>query len=92
MRRMPDWRELEDLPTLQQGYTCDLKVDTGELRLWQARTTIEDGEPFRHTIYIERLQMDGRWADDGCYDGSNPPLLVGDWSAFYDEPTGGDAA
>lgn len=79
-RKMPDWRDLEDLETLCVGQSCDLKVDTGDARLWLARTTIEDGEPYRHTVYVE-LYEEGRWVDAGLYDGSRPPRGGAGWTA-----------
>lgn len=77
---MPHWRDLEDMETLCESQTCDLKIDTGDARVWQARTSIEDGEPYRHTIYVELLE-DGRWIDAGFYDGANPPAVGPGWTA-----------
>lgn len=59
--------ELEAMPTINVGYTADLKVDTGTERIWQERTTIADGEPFEHTITVERL-IDGAWRTVDRYD------------------------
>lgn len=46
--------ELEELPTLSEGYTQDLKVDDGDFRVWLSRI---DNEP----EYEIRYQ--GRWHD-----------------------------
>lgn len=77
---MPSARDLEEMETIEEGYTCDLKVDTGDARLWLARTSIEDGEPFRNTIYVE-LYESGGWSDAGCYDGDRPPQGGAGWTA-----------
>jgi len=90
--RMPHWRDIDDMPTLCVSQTCDLKIDTGDARLWQARTTLEDGEPFRNTIYVE-LEDNGRWIDAGYYDGDNPPDGGAGWTwHMFSGWTGGDAA
>jgi len=44
--------ELKKLPTLAQGQADDLKIDTGNLRVWLSR--VDD------TISIEQL-VDGKW-------------------------------
>lgn len=78
---MPSARDLEEMETLCESQTCDLKVDTGDARLWLARTSIEDGEPFRNTIYVELLDESGRWIDAGYYDGNRPPQGGAGWTA-----------
>jgi hypothetical protein len=72
---MPHWRDLDEMPVLCQAHTCDLKIDGGDLRIWEARTSTEDGEPYKHTIYIERKE-DGCWIDLGDYDGAYPPEAI----------------
>ena len=58
------WAELEDEPTLSQGQTDDLKLETQidgtYVRVWLARTGVEDGEPYDNRISVETLQ-DGSW-------------------------------
>lgn len=54
--------ELEKLPTISEGYTCDLKIESDTERIWLARTGILDGEPFNNKVTIERL-IDGRWIE-----------------------------
>lgn len=76
--KFPNWRELEDAETISEGYTCDLKVDDEGVRIWLARTSIEDGEPYRHTVYVEIREEDGRWRDFASYDGANPPDTLRD--------------
>lgn len=82
------WANLLDmLPTITQAQTADLKVDTGDTRVWQARTTTADGEPFDRTIYVETLSR-GRWLDVGYFDGDEtdprPVGTLGDaWNATY---------
>jgi hypothetical protein len=52
--------ELEQMPTLVIGHTDDLKIETGTTRVWLARTTTEDSEPYNHKITVEKLQ-EGHW-------------------------------
>jgi hypothetical protein len=55
--------ELEAMPTLSQGQADDLKIDTGKgERVWLARCTREDGEPWDNKVTIERY-IDGRWIE-----------------------------
>lgn len=65
---------LEDrVPTIEEGYTCDLKIDSNGVRIWLHRTSIEDGEPYRDTVTIEiRDPADGHWHDVLTYDGADP--------------------
>lgn len=60
--------ELRDLPTLAQGQTDNLKIDTGTERVWLCRCGFEDGMPYDDMITIERLQ-DGRWVTVEEYPG-----------------------
>ena len=54
--------ELEDRETLAVGQTDDLKIDTGDTRVWVARTTVEDGEPYNNRVSVEKFnQKSGRW-------------------------------
>ena len=64
----PDANELEALPTLSQGQTCDLKIETERRRVWLSRGGVEDGEPYARTVTVERL-IGGRWITTGRYDG-----------------------
>lgn len=68
----PHVEELDALPTLNEGYTADLKWENGDdLRFWVHRTTLADGEPFERTVTVETY--DGqRWTDHAVYDGENP--------------------
>lgn len=50
--------DLANLPTLSQGQTADLKIDTGQTRVWLERCGPEDGET--HQVTVERLKG-GRW-------------------------------
>lgn len=80
IQRMPNTQELEALPVLCQGQAHDLHIDTGDARVWLARTSIEDGEPFRNTVYVELLDDDGRWIDAGYYDGDHPVTGGAGWT------------
>lgn len=72
MNALPSTDELLELDVIDEGYTCDLHYDDGVVRLFVARTSSEDGEPFDNTVYVEQL-TNGRWADLGYYDGDYPP-------------------
>jgi hypothetical protein len=58
--------ELEALPTLAEGQADDLKIETGEYRVWLARTGVEDGEPFDNKVTIE-ADFDGTWQTIATY-------------------------
>lgn len=53
-----DWKILEEMPTLNQGYTADLKIETDWQRVWLERTTTADGEHCDHHVTVE--SYDGR--------------------------------
>lgn len=67
--------ELDARETIEQAQFGDLKVDTGELRVWLSRMTIEDGAPYRRTVMVEDL-VEGRWRLRGRFDGEgrNPTI------------------
>jgi hypothetical protein len=64
----PNTDILESITTIEEGYTCDLKYDSGDFRIWLHRTSIEDGEPYRNTATIEGRTRDGQWVDVVQYD------------------------
>lgn len=68
----PRWAALVALPVLDEAQGCDLRIDTGDLRVWTSRMGLEDGEPYARTVYVEALR-DHRWLDVGHYDGDHPP-------------------
>lgn len=70
---LPSADQLAAIATISQGWNADLKVDTGDHRLWLARTGLDDGEPFARTIYVETLDPARGWIDLGHYDGEDPP-------------------
>jgi hypothetical protein len=71
--RFPNTDQLEALPVLAQGHVHDLHIDTGIYRVWLSRCSIEDGEPFRNTAYIEIKNANHLWQDLGYYDADSPP-------------------
>lgn len=72
---LPSYAELQHLENLAVENTSDCKLWQGGFRVWLSRCSIADGEPFEHTVYVERLTLDDdwRWIDVGYYDGENPP-------------------
>jgi len=88
--RFPNTNQLEALPVLSQGQAHDLHIDTGIYRVWLSRCSIEDGEPFRNTAYIEIKNANHLWQDLGYYDADSPPYeMIGidpaDLAGFFDE-------
>jgi hypothetical protein len=57
---------LRSLRTLATGQACDLKIDTGDRRVWISRCGPEDGEPYANRVTIERLRG-GRWIEVDTY-------------------------
>lgn len=47
--------EIEALPTIEQGHTDDLKIQTSTMRVWLSRMTIEDGQLYNNQVTIEKL-------------------------------------
>lgn len=60
---------LEDMETLSVGQAADLKIDRNGFRVWMSRCSVEDGEPFDETVYLEEHWNRG-WRDVGYYDGA----------------------
>lgn len=52
--------ELEEMPTLAEGQTADLKVETEDERVWLERTGISDGEWCNDKVTVEFL-LNGVW-------------------------------
>ncbi len=70
---LPGWEALTALDSLHPGHFLDLRIDTGDFRVWTSRCGLADGEPFEHTVHVETLSEDGPWLDLGHYDGDAPP-------------------
>lgn len=60
--------QLDRLPTLTVGQTCDLKIERDGVRVWLARTGPEDGEPCKRKVTHEVLR-DGCWIVARTYSG-----------------------
>ena len=52
--------ELRVMPTLHSGHFSNVKINTGEMRVWVSRCTLADGE--LQPVQVERL-IDGVWTD-----------------------------
>lgn len=52
--------ELQSMPTLAVGQTCNLKIDRGNRRVWLSRMTVADGAPYDDQVTVEILDR-GRW-------------------------------
>jgi hypothetical protein len=67
---MTTWADmLDDLPTIAVDQTADLKVATDDLRVWLSRLDIDDGEPFRRTVYVEAIDARHTFVYVGYFDG-----------------------
>jgi hypothetical protein len=61
-----DWELLDEIPTIHDSYTADLKVETRDgdglavQRVWLERTTTADGEHCDHHITVETYDGN-RW-------------------------------
>ncbi len=74
---LPGWEALTALDSRWSGHVYELRIDTGDFRVWTSRCGLADGEPFEHTVYVEvRAEPFDRgsdWIDLGHYDGDDPP-------------------
>jgi hypothetical protein len=52
--------ELDAMPTLGQGQADDLKIREPDVRVWLGRGGTDAGQPYEHTVYVERPTEDGR--------------------------------
>lgn len=60
--------DLEDRETIHHGQFDNLKIDTGELRVWLSRMTVADGMPYDNQVTVEFLR-NGRWEIVEQYEG-----------------------
>lgn len=49
-------KQLEEIPTITQGQTDDLKLEELETRVWLSRMTIEDGQPYNNQVTVEQVK------------------------------------
>ena len=60
---------LNKLPTLNQGHTDDLKLETATTRVWLSRLTIEDGKPYNNQVTVETYNSKtGAWVTTEQYE------------------------
>lgn len=45
--------DLQKLPTLAVGQADNLKIDTGNVRVWLSRCTVDDGQPYDNQVTVE---------------------------------------
>ena len=53
-------KELQQLKTISQGHTDDLKIKTADTKVWLSRLTVEDGMPYNNMVTVEKL-INGKW-------------------------------
>lgn len=46
-------KELENMETISQGHTDDLKYESDSIRIWLSRMTTEDGMPYNNQVTVE---------------------------------------
>lgn len=59
-------KELQAMPTIEQGHFDNLKVQTDTTKVWLSRCTVADGEPYNNKVTIEKL-VRGAWTDVETY-------------------------
>lgn len=59
--------DLEDLETIEQGHTDDLKISDGIFKVWLCRCDTYDGMPYDNAVTIEKV-IDGRWVEILMYE------------------------
>jgi hypothetical protein len=52
--------ELEEMPTISESQTADLKIETEDERIWLERTGVPDGEWCNNKVTVEFL-LNGKW-------------------------------
>ena len=53
-------RELQQMETIEQGHTDNLKIKTEDTKVWLSRMTVEDGMPYKNMVTVEKL-INGKW-------------------------------
>ena len=60
-------KQLEVLPTLSVGQSCDLKIETEITRVWLSRCSVAHGEPY-NKVTVETWDLDnGGWIEERTY-------------------------
>lgn len=64
--------DLEDLPTIHRGDTCNLKIEEYiygiKVRIWLSRMTVADGMPYNNQVTVEYLDsQDWVWREYDKY-------------------------
>lgn len=52
--------ELQNMPTISQGYFDNLKIETSTIKVWLSRMTTADGAEYNNGVTIEKL-VKGVW-------------------------------
>jgi hypothetical protein len=52
--------ELEEMPTIYEGHTADLKIETEDERVWLERVGVADGEWCNDKVTVEFF-LNGKW-------------------------------
>lgn len=64
----PSADDLRAMPTICTSQADDLKIDTGNTRVWLSRATVDDGALFNDMVTFERWNGD-RWRVCRTYQG-----------------------
>lgn len=74
------------LPTLAQGQSDNLKIETPDVRVWLSRCTRADGARYNHAVTVETYcARCGKWLSASEYDGGT----ITDLDAVDDESARG---
>lgn len=62
-------KELNTMPTIEQGHFDDLKVKTDNTKVWLSRCTVQDGEPYNNKVTVEEYNKANgyRWTIKEIY-------------------------
>lgn len=52
--------DLEEMPTISETQTADLKIETEDERIWLERTGVSEGEWCDNKVTVEFL-LNGKW-------------------------------
>ena len=64
--------ELENMETLAQSHTDNLKFNDGNIKIWLSRMTIADGAPCNNEVTVEKFNSKtGTWDTIEVYEAMN---------------------
>lgn len=61
MERKYTLKELQQLETITQGHTDNLKIETEDIKVYLSRMTVEDGMTANNMVTVKKLTDGGNW-------------------------------